>query len=152
MTARYVPIDDFISLVEWLVRQRSEPTRWRFCVFRVGFESPELIGSNFGAQDGLRRLNQFGFTLASSVRRSDVVSRKLSVFWVLSSDCNTDSFSNRLQKLLGSVGDFGLDIVNCSVSAYVFPHPEVGQVSDGWQLLDTFDRLSQARRPETAPN
>ncbi len=152
MTARYVPIDEFVSLVEWLISQRSGSTTWRFCVFRIGFEHPELIGNSFGAQDGLRRLNQFGLTLAAAARRSDVVARKLSVFWVLSPECEPDTLGKRLQGMIDSVGEFGLDIVSCYVSAHVFPHPEVGEVADGWQLLDSFDRLSQGHRAAAAPS
>ncbi len=144
MTARYVPIDEFISLVDWLIHQRGDPSHTGFCVCRVGFARPELIGVSFGAQDGMRRLNQFGMMLASTVRRSDVVSRKLSVFWVLASKCNTESFGNRLLGMIGNGGEFGLDIVDCSVSAHEYPDPEIGQASDGWQLLDAFERFSHA--------
>lgn len=150
MTAKYVPIDEFITVVEWLVNQRSASTQWRFCLFRVGFENPDQIGTSFGAQEGMRRLNRFGATLASAVRRADIVSRELSVFWILSSECNAEVVTAKLRNIVDKVGELGLDIVNCYVSAHVFPHPDLPQVSSGRQLLDTFENLSHAYRPVTA--
>ena len=150
MTAKYVPIDEFITLVEWLASQRSATTPWRFTLFRVGFENPDQIGTSFGAQEGMRRLNRFGAALASTVRRSDLVSRELSVFWVLSSECNAEVVTAKLRNIVDKVDEFGLDIVKCFVSAHVFPHPDLPQVTSGRQLLDSFERLSQAYRPGTS--
>jgi hypothetical protein len=141
VTAKYASIDEFVSIVEWLIVQPDDAPQSRFSLFRVGFENPQLIGSRFGAQEGLRRLNQFGTTLASSVSRSDVVMRDLSVFWMLSPNHDVDFVRDRMGNIVRRIDEFGLDIVECHVKAHVFPHPQAIKVVDARLLLDRFEDL-----------
>src|SRR3989338_1877665 len=46
--------------------------------------------------DLMRRLNQFGSSLAATVRKTDIVTRQVSVFWVLTPECNADMVGFRL--------------------------------------------------------
>jgi hypothetical protein len=56
-------------------------------------------------------------TLGSILRRSDVVTRERSVFWVLLPDCNRDPVGDRPGGIVKKVDDFGLDSVNCDGKA-----------------------------------
>jgi hypothetical protein len=152
MSAKYVSIDEFVSIVGYLIAQRSSSPQSRFCLFRVSFENPQFIGSSFGAQDAMRRLNQFGTLLASTVRTSDVVSRDVSVFWVLSPNSDFDVVRERVTAIVKKVDEFGLDIVSCNVRAQVFPHPEAAEITDARQLLDRFEGLSDVHGLGTSLN
>lgn len=121
MSAMYAPIDQFAAVLGWVMNQRPDSPYSRYSIFRVGFEDPQLLGSTFGAADAMHRLNQFGGALAATVRKTDIVSRDVSVFWVLTPECNADMVGCRLCEIVGKVTQFGLDVGHCSVGAWLFP-------------------------------
>src|SRR3972149_4185689 len=61
--------------------------------------------------------------LAAAVRRTDIVTRQVSVFWVLTPECNADMVGCRLCEIVGKVKQFELDVGHCSVGAWLFPLP-----------------------------
>lgn len=130
----YTSIDQLITVLDWLLRQRADSAFANFFLFRVGFEDPRALGSTFGAADAMRRLNEFGAALAASVRRTDLVARALSEFWIAAPDCNPDMVSCRLCEIARTVEEFGLDVVECSVSTYKFP-VTLPDVTDARTLL-----------------
>ena len=119
----YAPIDQFAAVLDWVMKQRPDSAYSRYSIFRVGFEDPQLLGSTFGAADAMRRLNQFGSSLAATVRKTDIVTRQVSVFWVLTPECNADMVGCRLCEIVGKVKQFELDVGHCSVGAWLFPLP-----------------------------
>jgi hypothetical protein len=121
MTARVTSLEQFMVVLDWLIRQRPDSAYSRFCLFRIAFENPQLLGSTFGAADAMRRLNQFGTLLASTVRHTDLVARELSVFWTLTPECNSECVRSRLSEIVLKVEELGLDVVPCAVGAHVFP-------------------------------
>jgi hypothetical protein len=143
MSARYVGFEELAPVLEWLSRQRPESACARFSLFRVGFGSPHVLGSTFGAADAIRRLNDFGNMLAATVRRADLVARDLTVFWILTPECNAEMVCGRLCEIVGGVQNFGLDVVDCSVGAYLFPLKEVDLAGAGSarKLIDRLQAL-----------
>ena len=135
--ANYASIDQLTVVLDWLLNQRADSAFSRFFLFRVGFEDPRVLGNTFGAADAMRRLNQFGAALAATVRRTDLVARSLSEFWIAAPDCNPDMVCCRLCEIAHKAEEFGLDVVECSVSAYKFPNA-LPDVKDARSL---FDRL-----------
>jgi len=123
MSAMYAPIDEFAAVLGWVMNQRPDSPYSHYSIFRVGFEDPQLLGSTFGAADAMHRLNQFGGTLAATVRKTDIVTREVSVFWVLTPECNAEMVGCRLCEIAGKVKQFGLDVGRCTVGAWLFPLP-----------------------------
>ena len=121
MNTNYVSIDQLIVVLEWLRNQRPDSAYSHFGLFRIAFDNPQMLGSTFGAADAMRRLNQFGTLLASTVRNTDLVARDLSVFWILTPECDSEIVSGRLREIVIKVEEIGLDVVQCSVGAHVFP-------------------------------
>lgn len=144
MSARYVSFEELSPVLEWLICQRPESVFAHFSLFRVGFENPQVLGSTFGAPDAMRRLNQFGNMLAATVRRADLVARDLAVFWILAPECNADKVGYRLCEIVNGVEEFGLDVVESSVGAYLFPLKDVNLAGAGTRKI--IDRL-QAMPP-----
>jgi len=120
MSARYVSFEELSPVLEWLACQRPESVFAHFSLFRISFDNPQVLGSTFGAADAMRRLNQFGCKLAQTVRITDMVARDLSAFWILTPECNADMVGSRLSDIVSDVQNFGLDVVGCSVGAYLF--------------------------------
>ena len=144
MSARYVSFEELSPVLAWLACQRPESIYAHFSLFRVGFENPQVLGNTFGAPDAMRRLNQFGNLLAATVRRADLVARDLTVFWILTSECNADIVGCRLCEIVNGVYDFGLEVVDSSVGAYLFPLKDVNLAGTGTRKI--IDRL-QAMPP-----
>jgi hypothetical protein len=144
MSARYVSFEELSPVLEWLACQRPESRYAHFSLFRVGFENPHVLGSTFGASDAMRRLNQFGNMLAATVRRADLVARDLTVFWILTSECNADIVGCRLCEIVSGVQNFGLEVVDSSVGVYLFPLKDVKLAGAGTRKI--IDRL-QAMPP-----
>lgn len=132
--ANYASIDQLITVLDWLLNQRADSAFSRFFLFRVGFEDPLVLGNTFGAADAMRRLNEFGVKLAGTVRRTDLVARALSEFLIAAPDCNPDMVCCRLCEIANTVEEFGLGVVECSVSAYKFP-VAIPDVTDARKLL-----------------
>jgi len=142
MSARYVTFDELTPVLEWLTCQRPESVHAHFSMFRVGFENPQVLGNSFGASDAMRRLNQFGGALAATVRRADLVARDLTDFWIVTPECNADMVGCRLCEIAGGVKDFGLDVVDCSVGAYLFPIKDVDMAGmAGRKVIDRMRTL-----------
>src|SRR4030067_1074258 len=117
----FAPIDQFAAVLDWVMNQRPDSPYSRYSIFRVGFEDPQLLGSTFGAADAMRRLNQFGGALAGTVRKTDIVTRDVSVFWVMTPECNADMVGCRLCDIVGKVKQFGLGGGACSGGGSRFP-------------------------------
>jgi len=117
----YVSFDQLIVVLDWLRNQRPDSAFSHFGLFRIAFENPQILGSTFGASEAMRRLNQFGTKLSSTVRNTDLVARDLSVFWILTPECDAEIVSGRLREIVIKVEEIGLDVVQCSVGAHVFP-------------------------------
>ena len=150
MSAKYATIDQFVVVLDWVISQRPDSVYSRFGMFRIAFDQPEVLGSTFGASDAMRRLNEFGTILASTVRRTDLVARDLSVFWVLTPECNSEIMGNRIREILIKVEEIGLDVVACTVDAYVFPL-ENADLSSARLLLDSLASMPAAYRFDAAP-
>lgn len=150
MSAKYATIDQFVVVLDWVISQRPDSPYSRFALFRIAFDHPEILGSTFGAADAMRRLNQFGTLLAATVRRTDLVARDLSVFWILTPECNSEIMGCRISEILIKVEEIGLDVVNCTVDAHVFPL-ENADLSSARLLLKSLESLPAAYRFEAAP-
>ena len=149
MSAMYAPIDQFTAVLGWVMNQRPDSPYSHYSIFRVGFEDPQLLGSTFGAADAMHRLNDFGRTLAATVRITDIVTRDVSVFWVLTPECNADMVGCRLCEIVGKVQQFGLDVGHCSVGAWVFPLPGATE-STARALLTRLETVPPAYKFEPA--
>ena len=150
MSSNLASFEQFVVVLDWLINQRPDSAYSRFCLFRIAFENPQILGSTFGASDAMRRLNQFGTMLASTVRRTDLVARDLSVFWILTPECNSEIVGGRLSEIVVKVEEIGLDVVNCTVDAHVFPH-ENADLSSARLLLQSLASLPAAYRFEAGP-
>jgi hypothetical protein len=139
MSARYVTFEELSPVLEWLACQRPESRYAHFSLFRVGFDNPQALGNTFGASDAMRRLNQFGNMLAATVRRADLVARDLTVFWILTSECNAEMVGRRLCEIVNGVQNLGLEVVDSSVGAYLFPLKDVSLAGAGTRKI--IDRL-----------
>ncbi len=149
MNTNYVSFDQLIVILDWLRSQRSDSAFSRFGLFRIGFENPQILGSTFGASEAMRRLNQFGTIVASTVRHTDLVARDLSMFWILTPECDSEIVSGRLREIVIKVEEIGLDVVQCSVGAHVFPLDHSGE-SNARVLLGRLASLPAAYKFEPA--
>lgn len=145
MSGNYTSLEELSAVVAWLTNQRSDSAYSRFCLFRIDFQDPLVLGSTFGAADAMCRLNEFGAMLAATVRNTDLVARKLSEFWVLAPACDPPMLACRICELNSKIEEIGLDVVRCSVGAYVFPIRDF-EVRDPRGLLDRLGSLSPQYR------
>jgi len=149
MSAKYSTMDQFVVVLDWVISQRPDSAYSRFALFRIAFDHPEILGSTFGASEAMRRLNQFGLILASTVRRTDLVARDLSVFWILTPECNSEILGYRISEIIIKVEEIGLDVVKCTVDAHVFPI-ENADVSSARVLLNSLASLPAVYKFEPA--
>lgn len=149
MNIDYASFERLIAVLDWLRNQRPDSAYSRFGLFRIAFEDPQILGSIFGASDAMRRLNQFGTILASTVRHTDLVARDLSVFWILTPECDSEIVGGRLREIVIKVKEIGLDVVQCSVGAYIFPLEHANE-SSARVLLERLASLPASYKFEPA--
>jgi len=142
-------MEHFAAVLDWVAKQRPDSPQSRYSIFRVGFEDPQLLGSTLGAADASRRLTQFGGVLAATVRKTDIVTRDVSVFWILTPECDADMVGCRLCEIAGKVKQFELDVGHCSVGAWLFPLPGAAEWS-ARMLLAQLTTLPPAYKFEPA--
>ena len=141
MAAKYILIDELFAILGWLNSQRPGGADSHFGLFLVTFEDPQVLGTTFGAPDAVRRLDKFGKTVASGLRRGDLVTRYVADFWILTPECNSEMVGCRLSEIAAKVKELGLDIVHCKISAYVFPLSHAEPPVNSLTALDSLKNL-----------
>ena len=119
-------LDRFLSTLDWLmaVHERN-PTALHLGLIHVCFHNRQQLGAAYGARDAMEMLSNLSRQLRSAFRRSDLVARDGTDFWILVPYTNPITVTTKVATLIEMASDSGLDIVDRDVAVFTLPDPAI---------------------------
>jgi GGDEF domain-containing protein len=115
--------DKFLFTLTWLlaVTKRSSGS-FRFGLAHIGYENPKLLGETYGAKIASNQLDEVSHSLRKAFRKTDLVARNGSDFWVIvpfSPDIET--INDKIKHISEIAKLAGLQIVERDISFFLLP-------------------------------
>jgi len=119
-------LDRFMITLEWLMAlHERNPNALHFGLVHVCFHNKEALGATYGARDAAQMLSTLSQQLRESFRKTDLVARNGTDFWILVPYTHPETVTEKVTKLVELASDNGLDIVDRDVAIFTMPDPEV---------------------------
>ena len=119
-------LDRFMITLEWLMAlQERNPSALHFGLVHVCFHNKESLGQAYGARDASQMLADLARQLRQSFRKTDLVAREGTDFWILVPYTSPNTVTEKVSKLVELASDNGLDIVDRDVAVFTLPDPDV---------------------------
>lgn len=119
-------LDRFMITLEWLMAlQERHPSALHFGLIHVCFHNKESLGRAYGARDAAHMLSDLAHQLRLAFRKTDLVARDGTDFWILAPYTLPETVTEKVTKLVELASDNGLDIVDRDVAIFAMPDPEV---------------------------
>lgn len=119
-------LDRFMITLEWLMAlHERNPEFMHFGLVHVCFHNQESLGAAYGARDASQMLANLSHQLRKAFRKTDLVARNGTDFWILVPYTSPDTVTEKVSKLVELASDNGLDIVDRDVAIFELPDSEV---------------------------
>jgi hypothetical protein len=119
-------LDRFMFTLDWLMAMHERnPGALHFGLVHVCFHNKESLGVAYGARDAAQMLSNLSLKLRDAFRKTDLVARDGTDFWILVPYTSPDMVTEKVSKLVELASDNGLDIVDRDVAVFTMPDPEV---------------------------
>ena len=119
-------LDRFMITLEWLMAlHERNPGALHFGLVHVCFHNQESLGQAYGARDASQMLATLSQQLRKAFRKTDLVARNGTDFWILVPYTSPETVTEKVSKLVELASDNGLDIVDRDVAVFTMPDPEV---------------------------
>jgi GGDEF domain-containing protein len=118
--------DHFKYTLEWLLAVlERHPDALQFGLIHVCFHNKEALGSRYGARDAVNMLRELASQLRKSFRKTDLVARDTTDFWILVPYTDPATVTEKVSQLVELASDNGLDIVDRDVAVFTLPDPQI---------------------------
>lgn len=119
-------LERFMITLEWLMAlHERDPGVLHFGLIHVCFHNKESLGQTYGARDASLMLTTLSQQLRQSFRKTDLVARNGTDFWILVPYTLPQTVTEKVTKLVELASDNGLDIVDRDVAVFTLPDTEV---------------------------
>lgn len=136
----------FLSILDWLLGlQERHPESLQFGLVHICFANKEALGSAYGANTASKLLVDLAHQLRLAFRKTDLVARILTDFWVLIPYTSPDTVISKVAKIVEIGASNGLQIVDRDISIFSLPNPDLVQTSFA-SASDFLDRLKAGRQ------
>ena len=115
--------DRFLFTLDWLLAvTRRYSGHLRFGLVHISFANPAVLGETFGAQGAAMKLDEALSTLRTAFRRTDLVTRDGTDFWIVVPYTPTDGkLADKIREILAVASQTELTIVERDVSFFSLP-------------------------------
>ena len=121
-------LERFMITLEWLMAlHERHPNALHFGLIHVCFHNKQQLGQAYGARDATQMLSNLSAKLRQSFRKTDLVAREGTDFWILVPYTLPDTVAQKVTQLVEMASDAGLDIVDRDVAVFSMPDPEIMQ-------------------------
>lgn len=118
-------LERFMITLEWLMAlHERNPGVLNFGLIHVCFHNKESLGKAYGARDASQMLSDLSHQLRQSFRKTDLVARDGTDFWILVPYTSPITVTEKVTKLVELASDNGLDIVDRDVAIFAMPDQE----------------------------
>ncbi len=119
MTEDLAALDRFTTVLEWLLAVRERRAELSSIVLiHVSFHDQQRLGDAYGASEAHHMLAALGDRLRQAFRKSDLVARDGSDFWILIPYEVPATVTERVAMLVDLAAQDGLDIVDRDIGFY----------------------------------
>lgn len=126
MQEDFQALDRFLSTLEWLMAlHERNPNALHFGLVHVCFHDKQQLGAAYGARDASQMLTHLARQLRNSFRKTDLVARDGTDFWVLVPYTSPETVTEKVRTLVEMASDNGLDIVDRDVAVFAMPDPAI---------------------------
>ena len=123
-----VALERFMHTVEWLLAiYERNPNALPCGMIHVCFHNKQQLGQTYGARDALMMLAELSGKMRKTFRKTDLVGRDGSDFWILVPYTSPDAVAQKVSLLVEIASDAGLDIVDRDIAVFSLPEPEIMQ-------------------------
>jgi GGDEF domain-containing protein len=125
-------LEKFLFALDWSLACRARyPDHFQVGLVHIDYRNPERIGDAFGAKEGSLKLDEVAHALRRTFRKTDLVARNGTDFWILLPHVPTvDKVSEKIRYIVDTWSDEGLKIVERDISFFVFDNDLVRLAED----------------------
>ncbi len=140
-------LDRFLSTLDWLMAlHERNPAALHFGVVHVCFHNKHQLGATYGARDAVQMLSNLARQLRNSFRRTDLIARDGTDFWILVPYTEPETVTDKVRTLVEVASDNGLDIVDRDVAVFTMPDPAIMENMAFNSAADFLAHLKQNRQ------
>lgn len=136
--------EKFLNTLEWLrsVTKRY-PGKLHFCLAHINFESANILGETFGAQQAAHKLDEISHALRRAFRKTDMVARDGADFWILVPFFPAEEkLVDKITYIIESAASEGLQIVERDISIFMLPNDAI-KLAENTSALEFLTYLKQ---------
>jgi len=112
-------LNRFMTILEWLLAlQERHGADLNFGLIHVCFHDKQKLGEAYGARDAHQMLAKLAERLRKAFRKSDIVARDGTDFWILTPYTSPETVTHKATVLVEFASDDGLDIVDRDIGLY----------------------------------
>jgi hypothetical protein len=110
----------FQLILEWLLPVSARYAgSVQFGLALIDFENPKILGETYGAQRTAQKLNEISCSLRTAFRKTDLVARNGTDFWILAPyTVASEKLSDKIKDIIDVTSRNGLDIVERDISIF----------------------------------
>lgn len=113
--------EKLLHILEWiLIVKVRHSDNMHFSLTHISFGDKSALGERYGAMRAVQMLVDLGHELRRAMRKSDIVARNGTDFWVLIPHVEAQAILPKISKIVEIASDRGLDIVDRDISIYAF--------------------------------
>ncbi len=118
--------DRLLYILEWtLAIKLRHAEQLDFSMVYIKFDDKGKLGNLYGAMGAAQMLFKLTHELNDAMRKTDVVARSGSNFWVLIPHHEAESVVSKVAKIVEIAGKNGLDAVDCDISIFPLLNNEI---------------------------
>lgn len=138
--------EHFLFTLNWLLAvQRRHGASLSYSLANVCFQRRDLLGSVYGAAHAHRMLLDVSAALHKAFRRTDLVMRDHTDFWILLPLSSQESVFKRVREIVEIVSSIGLNIVERDITLFELGSGPIAP--DAPQEAEEFLRYLKKRQP-----
>jgi len=121
--------DRFMITLDWLLalHERYPGNSLDFALLHVCFHDQQRLGQIYGAPEAYHLLAEVGSKLRLAFRRTDLVARDGTDFWILAPYTTPESVIEKIATLVAIASADGLNIVDRDVTVFSLPDPTLSE-------------------------
>jgi GGDEF domain-containing protein len=116
--------DKFLFTLEWLLAvTKRHSGGMQFGIAHIDYNNPRILGETYGAKQAAQKLDEVSRSLRNSFRKSDLVARDGTDFWILVPFTPAEeTLVDKIKYIVDTVSQGGLNIVKRDISFFVLPN------------------------------
>lgn len=115
--------EKLLHVLEWIIDvklRHYDSLGLGFSLAYISFYDKMVLGNRYGAMVALQMLVELDYELSRAMRKSDIVARDGTDFWVLIPHHQADLVVSKISRIVEIAAENGLDVVDRDISTFVF--------------------------------